>query len=109
MLTSKGSKLVSQYPASASTSAKPADGLAIASMICGILGLVGMCGYGVGILPAIAGLICGLMSKTKGGIRTTGIVCSSIAIGLCLLAIVVVILIFVVGVGAAAAGAGSHP
>ncbi len=98
---------MSQFPA-ASSPARPADGLAIASLICGILGLLGTCGYGLGVLPAIAGLICGLMSQTKGGIRTAGIVCSSIAIGLCLIAIV---LVFVVGIamfGAAAAQGGSH-
>ncbi|MDP1661092.1 MAG: hypothetical protein Q8L55_04175 [Phycisphaerales bacterium] len=93
---------MSQYPASPTGAdpARPADGLAIASLICGILGLVGMCGYGLGILPAIAGLICGLMSKTKGGIRTAGIICSSIAIGLCVLAIILLIL----GVGLMALG-----
>jgi hypothetical protein len=98
---------VSQYPTAANP-ARPADGLAIASLICGILGLLGTCGYGVGVIPAIAGLICGLMSRTKGGIRTAGIVCSSVAIGLCILAIV---LIFVVGIalfGAAAAQGGAH-
>jgi hypothetical protein len=99
---------MSQYPAASATSARPADGLAIASLICGILGLVGICGYGVGVLPAIAGLICGLMSKTKGGIRTAGIVCSAIAIGLCLLAIVLILVMGVAILGSAAAS-GQHP
>ena len=95
---------MSQYPATADSTARPADGLAIASMICGILGLVGTCLYGLGVLPAIAGLICGLMSKTKGGIRTAGIVCSSIAIGINLLWLIIVVIMGVAILGAAAAG-----
>lgn len=81
---------MSQHP---SDTSRPADGLAVASMICGILGLLGICGYGVGLLPAIPGLICGLMSKTKGPIRTTGLVTSCIAIGLCILAFVLFLVI----------------
>ncbi|MFT3684163.1 MAG: hypothetical protein QM783_04410 [Phycisphaerales bacterium] len=95
----------------ASNAPRPADGLAIASMICGIVGLAGFCFKGCGIPFAIAGLICGLMSKTPGGIRTAGLICSSIAIALCLVAIVLAIFFGIVILGAAAGGAaaGSHP
>lgn len=94
---------MSQFPATPGA-AKPADGLAIASLVCGIVGLVGTCIYGFGVIPAIAGLICGLKSQTKGGIRTAGIICSSIALGLC----VVAILLLILGVGLMALGAASN-
>jgi hypothetical protein len=88
---------------------RPADGLAIASMVCGIIGLLFFCVKGCVIPVAIAGLICGLMSKTPGSIRTTGIVCSSIAIALCLVILVLVVMGIALFGAAAAAGAGSHP
>lgn len=93
---------MSQYPASASPE-RPADGLAIASLVCGIIALLGSCVYGVGGILAIPGLICGLMSKTKGGIRTAGIVCSAIALGLGLLVFVAVVVLGIAMLGAAAA------
>ena len=100
---------MSQYPATTDSSARPADGLAIASLICGILGLAGLCAYGFGGVLGIPGLICGLMSKTKGGIRTAGIVCSSIAVGLGLVVIVLVVLGVAMFAAAGAAAGGSNP
>jgi hypothetical protein len=87
---------------------RPADGLAIASMICGIVGLLGVCCF-VGVLPGIAGLICGLMSKTPSGPRTAGIVCSCITLALFVVRLVLFFMgVALMGLGAAARN-GSHP
>lgn len=42
-----------------------ADGLGIASMVCGILAILMSCGYGIGLFPGIAAIICGHMSRKK--------------------------------------------
>lgn len=88
---------------------RPADGLAVASLICGVFGLASICVKGCGLPVAIAGLVCGLMSKTPGGVRTAGIVCSSIAIGLCAVVLILAVVFGVVLFGIfAGAAAGSH-
>ena len=46
------------------------DGLALASMICGIFAVLMICGYGIGIFPGIAAIICG--SKSKKNIANGG-------------------------------------
>jgi hypothetical protein len=67
------------------------------------------CGLVFGILSlalcaplGLVGLICGLQSKTPGGVRTAGIVCS--IIGLALLVVAILVWTLVIG-GAVAAGA----
>lgn len=57
----------------------PGLGLAIASMVCGFASFSCM------IIPGIVGLILGIIAKKKGcksPMATTGIICSSIGIGL---------------------------
>ena len=41
------------------------DGLALASMICGIFAILMTCAYGIGAFPGIAAIICGHMSRKK--------------------------------------------
>lgn len=41
------------------------DGLALASMICGIFSILMTCAYGIGAFPGIAAIICGHMSRKK--------------------------------------------
>lgn len=43
----------------------PTDGTAIGAMVLGILGLVMMCGYGIGIIPSIIAIFLGRSSKRK--------------------------------------------
>ena len=56
---------------------------AIISLVCGILGLTSCC-YGVGALPAIAGVVCGIISRKKEeglkGMAIAGIICGAIGI-----------------------------
>lgn len=44
---------------------QPADGLGIASMVCGILAILMGCIYGASIIPGIAAIITGHMSKKR--------------------------------------------
>lgn len=64
---------------------KGADSLAVASLILGIVGLVSLpvtlciC-PGINAPLPIAGLICGLVSKDRGGMRTAGVICSAVGL-----------------------------
>jgi hypothetical protein len=66
------------------------NGLAIASMVLSLCGIVLMCASGVGLLPALIGVILGHVAKgqirrdgTRGdGMATTGLVVGYIVIGL---------------------------
>jgi hypothetical protein len=75
---------------------KQSGNLAVASMTCGIVGLAGsLCFTPALMLPvAIAGLICGIMSKDRNSVRTAGLVCSSIAVvlGLGYIAVIIIML-----------------
>lgn len=76
------------------------DGLAIASMVLGISSVLFSCCYGFGIIPAIVGLILGIVAKVKGqnkGFALTGIITSAIVI---FLVIIGLIFIFVFGMWA---------
>lgn len=61
---------------SAAENATP--GLAIASLVMGILAIVLSCCCGVGIIFAIAGIIMAIVAnkQTKSGIGTAGLICS---------------------------------
>ena len=73
------------------------NGLAVASMICGIAGLVLMCGM-IGFLPAAAGVILGFVARSQinqsggvaggSGMALAGIITGGIAVGLSILVIV---------------------
>ena len=71
------------------------NGLAIAGMVCGIVGLVGICIWWLGLPCAIVGLILSIMGRKKaratgtgGGMAMAGIICSLIALGLVVLGII---------------------
>ena len=71
------------------------NGLAIAGMILGIVGLVGLCLWYIGLPCAIVGLILSIQGKKKAkvtgtgaGMATTGVVISCVAIGLTVLLLI---------------------
>ncbi|HEY0696425.1 MAG TPA: DUF4190 domain-containing protein [Micromonospora sp.] len=88
------------YPVAA---APQNNGMAIASMVVSIVGLVGLCGYGLGGYIGIVGAILGHVSKRQirergeagGGMATAGIVMGWIATGIAVIATVLIV-IFVV-------------
>jgi len=76
-------------------------------MVLGIVGLVLMCGYGIGVIPSIVALA--LAPGAKREIRDSGgrlggesfikagVICSWVAIGVTIVGIVIVVLIVVLG------------
>ena len=80
------------------------NGLAIAALICGIASIVCSCWY-VGILPAIAAIICGAIGKgkcPKAGMAKWGMILGIIGAVLFVIAIILLILsplLSVLGVG----------
>ena len=82
----------------------PSDGVSVAAMVLGILGVTTMCVYGIGFFPAVAAVICGHLSKkdirdTSGqpkysGLALAGIIMGYVVIGIILLLIVVFFLFF---------------
>lgn len=63
-------------------------GMAIASMVLGIVGIVLCAWFYIGIPCAIVGLVLGCIYRSKGGrngMATAGIICSSIGLGLAVL------------------------
>ena len=79
-------------------SQKQGNGLAIAGMVLGIIGLVGICIWWLGLPCAIVGLILSCLGKKKskitgtgGGMATAGIVTSVIALALAIIGIILVI------------------
>ncbi|MBQ7954621.1 MAG: DUF4190 domain-containing protein [Lachnospiraceae bacterium] len=65
--------------------ANPNNGMAVGSLVCGILSLVLCCCCGFGIVLSIIGLILGIMSKSKNGgklsgMAIAGIICSGIGV-----------------------------
>lgn len=73
-------------------SEKKTNGLGIASLILGILGLVFSC-LTIGILPAIIGLLLGIiglcLKDKKKGTAVAGVVCSAVGIGIALIVILI--------------------
>ena len=74
---------------------KQGNGLAIAGMVLGIVGLVGLCIWYIGLPCAIVGLILSILARKKskvtgtgGGMAMAGIICSVIALGLAVLGII---------------------
>ena len=59
------------------------NGLQVAGLVCGILGICTSCCYGLpGIILGIAGLICAIIGNNRGktGVGIAGLVCSIISI-----------------------------
>lgn len=83
------------------------SGRAIAVLVLGIVALVLMCGYGIGLVPAIVALALAPGAKREiaasGGMVTgegfvkAGVICSWVAVGLTVAGIVFIVLIFVIG------------
>ena len=70
-----------------------ADGMAVASLVLGCVSLVGLLCAGGFILPVpIVGVILGVVSKTRVGLRTAGIITNSIAIALAVIFGVILII-----------------
>ena len=73
---------------------KSFDGLGLASMICAIASVLICSCYGIGIIPAIVGLILGCVAKKnpvtgkKSAFALVGIIVSSISIGLNLICMI---------------------
>ena len=77
---------------------KKANGLAIASMVCGILSIVLTCVPYVNyasLILAIVGIIMAAVSKKQGksGMATAGLVCSIVALAIWVLVIVLVVIV----------------
>jgi len=78
------------------------DGLSIAALVCGISGLATLVLCGIGIVPAILGVVFGVIGKKKveqsggalqgRGMALAGAICGAVAIGLFLIWLVFVII-----------------
>lgn len=93
------------YPAYGQPAQSGTNGLAIASMICGIISFPLGCAWGAGVIFAIAGLITGIIAMKQvkqtgqdgSGMALTGVILSSVYIFLFVIAIVIFIAIGVSG------------
>ena len=78
------------------------DGMSIAALVCGISGLATLVLCGIGIVPAILGVIFGVIGKKKveesggalqgRGMALAGAICGAVAIGLFLIWMVLVLI-----------------
>lgn len=81
----------------------PQNGMAVASLVVSIVGVLGLCGYGLGGYLGIVGAILGHVAKRQirergesgGGMATAGIIIGWIAAGIAVLATVAIIIFFV--------------
>ena len=77
---------------------RPTTGMAIGALVCGILSIVLSCCCGVGIVPAVIGLILALVDRKQGagfsGISLAGLICSIIGAAISLLMIVYFVLVY---------------
>ena len=77
---------------------KSTSGLAVASMVCGILSIVGCCIWYMGIILAIVGLVLGIISqaKQKNGFSLAGIITSAFGLAFGIIALIIVIASFAI-------------
>jgi hypothetical protein len=78
------------------------DGMSIAALVCGISGLATLVLCGIGIVPAILGVVFGIIGKKKveqsggalqgRGMALAGAICGAVAIGLFLIWLVLVVI-----------------
>ena len=78
------------------------DGMSIAALVCGISGLATLVLCGIGIVPAILGVVFGIIGKKKveqsggalqgRGMALAGAICGAVAIGLFLIWLVLLII-----------------
>ncbi len=77
------------------------NGMAIGSLVCGILGLLGSCWCcGLNLIVSIVGLVLGIIGKKKAGksgMALAGIICSAIGLVISLIYVVLVIIGMVSG------------
>lgn len=86
---------MTQTPGSA-PQASGGNGLAVAGMVLGIIGLVTLCFYGVGIVVSVVGLVLSILGLKKskatgvgGGMAVAGVVLNLIALALAVLFMIV--------------------
>ncbi len=74
--------------------ARTSEGLAIASLICGILSIVCCCCNLLGLMLGIAAIVCAVLAQRRGssGMAVAGLVCGIIG---CLLSMAVLIMVIV--------------
>lgn len=91
------------------------NGFAVASMICGILGVVGLCGYAIGgLLPAILAVVFGHLARGQirrnaeqgAGLALSGLIMGYIVIGLAVIVILFFLLLFLLPIAAATTARG---
>ncbi|SCW59698.1 hypothetical protein SAMN02910456_02072 [Ruminococcaceae bacterium YRB3002] len=85
-------------PAPVQNGSQPGSGFAIASLVLGILGVLFICLYGIGLIPSVLAIIFAVIAKKKGyaGGLGTGALIVAIA-GAVLNLIMGLIMIFVMG------------
>ncbi|MFC6237247.1 hypothetical protein [Longivirga aurantiaca] len=115
-LTGYNSPASQPYPPAAGYGVPKSSGKAVAVMVLGIVGLVLLCGYGIGIVPAIVSLALAPGAKreiaasggalTGEGMVKAGVVCSWIAVGLSIAIIGFIIIAFAIGAAGSAASVG---
>ena len=70
--------------------------LAIISLVCGIVSILGCCCYGINLLPAIAAIITGVISKKKnqpgGGMALAGIITGAVGIVTAIIFIILLVI-----------------
>ena len=71
-----------QYDSNMNGMPQEQKGLSIASMVCGILSLIGCWCCGLGLILAIAAIVLGILGRKKGGkgFGLAGIICGSIGV-----------------------------
>ncbi|MEM1423341.1 MAG: DUF4190 domain-containing protein [Planctomycetota bacterium] len=84
---------------------RPTSGMAIASMVCGIVGIPGLCFYGFGIVLGVLAVVFGEIanrqikrgevSAASKGFATAGRICGwiSIAVGLAVIGVIVFVVV----------------
>jgi len=85
----------------------PSSGKAIASMVLGIVGILGLCLWGLGIVAAILAVIFGFLARSEikrsqgavggEGMAMAGLVTGFVGIGLFVVGLIFVLLAFTVG------------
>jgi hypothetical protein len=88
---------------------RPTNGMAIAAMVVSLVGVLGLCGYGLGGYIGIVGAILGHVSRRQirdrgengDGMALAGIIVGWIAAGIAVLATAAIIVIIILGVNGA--------
>jgi hypothetical protein len=86
------------------TSGRNTNGMAIASLVLGIVGLSTMFCYGVGVIPGILAIIFGVLARKQiserdgqgRGMAKAGIICGSVAVALPVLGFMALVIFFMV-------------